>query len=99
MSGAVGGFAWDERPPRSELDLVQHGVPLSAVRDLLGHSPVGMSLRYALLKWSQDLAPLACVISAIENTWIYRSRTEKFDFLRLRALTGTRQIRSASVSR
>lgn len=61
MSGAVGGFARNERPPRSELDLVQHGVPLSTVRDLLGHGSVGMSLRYALLRWSQDLSSiLAC---------------------------------------
>src|SRR3989440_12742048 len=29
--------------------LVQHGVPLNTVRDLLGHGSVGMSLRYAHL--------------------------------------------------
>jgi hypothetical protein len=32
-----------------EIWMVQHGVPLNTVRDLLGHSSVAMSLRYAHL--------------------------------------------------
>jgi len=49
--GLSGGEECSRRPPQPEARdrcgrLVQHGVPLNTVRDLLGHSSVGMSLRY-----------------------------------------------------
>jgi integrase len=39
--------------------LVQHGVPLNTVRELLGHSSMGMSLRYAHLAPDQRREALA----------------------------------------
>src|SRR3989440_5401199 len=52
--GLSGGEECSRRPPQPEARdrcgrLVQHAVPLNTVRDLLGHSSVGMSLRYAHL--------------------------------------------------
>lgn len=66
--------------------LVQRGVPLKAVQELLGHADIKMTLRYAHLA-SSDLKDAVAVLSSSgTSNWSYRPRP---------ASAGSRQVGAA----
>jgi integrase len=55
----ITGFRWHDLRHHFTSRLVQAGVPLNTVRDLLGHASVAMSLRYAHLAPDQRCQAVA----------------------------------------
>ena len=70
----ISNFRWHDLPHHFASRLVQHGVPLNTVRDLLGHSTVGMSLRYAHLAPDQRREAVARLNEPLLTVTMRRER-------------------------
>ena len=79
----ISNFRWHDLRHHFASRLVQHGVPLNTVRDLLGHSSVGTSLRYAHLAPDQRREAVAKLNQKPLLTLTVRLQWEGFSALRM----------------